>query len=177
MVKYLLLLLSLTMFSQGYETQKYEVVKQIENIEIRFYPPSLMAKVNSGGGFSKLFQYISGKNDKNQKIAMTTPVHMTNENNKSTMEFVLPSKYTLDNIAIPNDKNIEVYNSKPGYYAAITYGGYSNSEKVKKNHYNLLNKLKTENFKVLNDKPVVLSYNSPYKVFNRRNEVLVEIEF
>ena len=176
MVKYLLLLLSLTMFSQGYETQKYEVVKQIENIEIRFYPPSLMAKVNSGGGFSKLFQYISGKNDKNQKIAMTTPVHMTNENNKSTMEFVLPSKYTLDNIAIPNDKNIEVYNSKPGYYAAITYGGYSNSEKVKKNHYNLLNKLKTENFKVLNDKPVVLSYNSPYKVFNRKNEVLVEIE-
>ncbi len=176
MVKYLLLLLSLTMFSQGYETQKYEVVKQIENIEIRFYPPSLMAKVNSGGGFSKLFQYISGKNDKNQKIAMTTPVHMTNENNKSTMEFVLPSKYTLDNIAIPNDKNIEVYNSKPGYYAAITYGGYSNSEKVKKNHYNLLNKLKTENFKVVNDKPVVLSYNSPYKVFNRRNEVLVEIE-
>ena len=176
MVKYLLLLLSLTMFSQGYETQKYEVVKQIENIEIRFYPPSLMAKVNSGGGFSKLFQYISGKNDKNQKIAMTTPVHMTNENNKSTMVFVLPSKYTLDNIAAPKDKNIEVYNSKPGYYAAITYGGYSNSEKVKKNHYNLLNKLKTESFKVLNDMPIVLSYNSPYKVFNRRNEVLVEIE-
>jgi DNA gyrase inhibitor GyrI len=164
------------MFSQGYETQKYEVVKQIEDIEIRFYPPSLMAKVDSGGGFSKLFQYISGKNDKNQKIAMTTPVHMTNENNKSTMVFVLPSKYTLDNIAAPKDKNIEVYNSKPGYYAAITYGGYSNSEKVKKNHYNLLNKLKNESFKVLNDMPIVLSYNSPYKVFNRRNEVLVEIE-
>ena len=176
MVKYLLLLLSITMFSQGYETQKYEVIKQIEDIEIRFYPPSLMAKVDSGGGFSKLFQYISGKNDKNQKIAMTTPVHMTNENNKSTMVFVLPSKYTLDNIAAPKDKNIEVYNSKPGYYAAITYGGYSNSEKVKKNHYNLLNKLKTEGFKVLNDMPIVLSYNSPYKVFNRRNEVLVEIE-
>ena len=176
MVKYLLLLLSITMFSQGYETQKYEVIKQIEDIEIRFYPPSLMAKVDSGGGFSKLFQYISGKNDKNQKIAMTTPVHMTNENNKSTMVFVLPSKYTLDNIAAPKDKNIEVYNSKPGYYAAITYGGYSNSEKVKKNHYSLLNKLKTESYKVLNDMPIVLSYNSPYKVFNRRNEVLVEIE-
>ena len=67
----------------------------------------------------RLFQYISGKNEKNQKIAMTTPVHMTNENNKSTMEFVLPSKYSLENIAAPNDKNIEVYNSKPGYYAAI----------------------------------------------------------
>jgi hypothetical protein len=49
-------------------------------------------------------------------------------------------------------------------------------KKLKKNHYNLLNKLKTESFKVLNDMPIVLSYNSPYKVFNRRNEVLVEIE-
>jgi hypothetical protein len=177
MIKYLFLLLSIAMFSQGYETQKYEVVKQIENIEIRFYPPSLMAKVNSRGGFSKLFQYISGKNDKSEKIAMTTPVHMSSENNKSTMEFVLPSKYSLENIAIPNDKNIEVYNSKPGYYAAITYGGYSSSEKVKKNHSSLLNKLQAENFKILNSQPVVLSYNSPYKVFNRRNEVLVEVEF
>ena len=142
MIKYFLLLFSITMFSQGYETQKYEVIKQIENIEIRFYPPSLMAKVSSGGGFMKLFQYISGKNDKNEKMAMTTPVHMTNENNKSTMEFVLPSKYSLDNIATPNDKNIKIYNSKPIYYAAITYSGYSNSEKVKKNHSTLLNKLK-----------------------------------
>lgn len=177
MIKYFLLLFSITMFSQGYETQKYEVVKQIENIEIRFYPPSLMAKVSSGGGFMKLFQYISGKNDKNEKMAMTTPVHMTNENNKSTMEFVLPSKYSLDNIATPNDKNIKIYNSKPGYYAAITYGGYSNSEKVKKNHSTLLNKLKAEDFKTLNDKPIILSYNSPYKFFSRRNEVLVEVEF
>jgi hypothetical protein len=102
---------------------------------------------------------------------------MTNENNKSTMEFVLPSKYSLDNIATPNDKNIKIYNSKPGYYAAITYGGYSNSEKVKKNHSTLLNKLKAEDFKTLNDKPIILSYNSPYKFFSRRNEVLVEVEF
>lgn len=177
MVKHLFLLLSITMFSQGYETQKYEVVKQIENIEIRFYPPSLMAKVNSGGGFSKLFQYISGKNDKNQKMAMTTPVHMSSKNNKSTMEFVLPSKYSLDNVAAPKDKNIEVYNSKPGYYAAITFGGYSNTEKVKKNHSSLLKTLQAENLKILDSQPVVLSYNSPYKVFNRRNEVLVEVEF
>ena len=73
-------------------------------------------------------------------MAMTTPVHMTNENNKSTMEFVLPSKYSLENIAAPKDKNIEVYNSKPGYYAAITFGGYSNTEKVKKNHSKFVRK-------------------------------------
>ena len=107
MIKYLFLLLSIAMFSQGYETQKYEVVKQIENIEIRFYPPSLMAKVNSRGGFSKLFQYISGKNDKSEKIAMTTPVHMSSENNKSTMEFVLPSKYsTTLSENYPSKKNL-----------------------------------------------------------------------
>ena len=40
-----------------------------------------------------------------------------------------------------------------------------------------MNKLKAEGFKTINDKPIVLSYNSPYKFFNRRNEVLVEVEF
>ena len=63
---------------------------------------------------------------------MTAPVYMTQENGKNTMEFVLPSKYSKENAAMPNDKTIEVYNSKPGYYAAIQFGGYSNSEKVNK---------------------------------------------
>ncbi len=56
------------MFSQGYETQKYEVVKQIENIEIRFYPPSLMAKVNSRGGFQNYFNISAGKMIKVKKL-------------------------------------------------------------------------------------------------------------
>jgi len=175
MVKYLLLLFSITMFSQETEIQKYDVIKTLENIEIRYYPPVMKAKVSSNRNFSKLFQYISGNNENNEKIAMTAPVYMTQENGKNTMEFVLPSKYSKENAAMPNDKTIEVYNSKPGYYAAIQFGGYSNSEKVNKHYELLVEEIKKNKLSIIDKRPIALSYNSPYKVFNRRNEVLVEI--
>jgi effector-binding domain-containing protein len=100
---------------------------------------------------------------------------MTQENGKNTMEFVLPSKYSKENAAMPNDKTIEVYNSKPGYYAAIQFGGYSNSEKINKHYKLLVEEIKKNKLSIIDKRPIALSYNSPYKVFNRRNEVLVEI--
>ena len=177
MIKCVLLFISITMFSQGYETQKYEVVKKLNEIEVRFYPPVMKAKVSAGSNFSRLFKYISGNNEQGEKISMTTPVQMTNQDNVNTMEFILPSKYSEGNFAVPNDKKITVYSSRPGYFAAITYGGYSNSEKIKKNHSLLIKQLQKNNLEILDDQPIVLSYNSPYKVFNRRNEVLVEVKF
>ena len=177
MIKYVLLFISITMFSQGYETQKYEVVKKLNDIEVRFYPPVMKAKVSAGGNFSRLFKYISGNNEQGEKISMTTPVQMTNQDNINTMEFILPSKYSEGNFAVPKDKNITVYSSSPGHFAAITYGGYSNTKKVKKYHTLLLEQIRENNLEIINSKPVVLSYNSPYKVFNRRNEVLVEVKY
>jgi len=176
MIKFVILLFSICMFSQGYETQKYEVVKTLGDIELRFYPPAMKAKVSAGGNFSRLFKYISGNNQQGEKIAMTSPVQMTSQNNKNVMEFILPSKYNENNFAVPNDKNITVYSSSPGHYAAIRFGGYSNSEKIKKHYSILLEKIKENNLEIVDNQPIVLSYNSPYKVFNRRNEVLIEVK-
>ena len=71
-----------------------EVVDQIDNAEIRFYPSAAMIKVSSGqnrnNNFGKLFRYISGNNSENEEIAMTTPVYIYDDN--KTMEFVLPKK-------------------------------------------------------------------------------------
>ena len=94
MYKCLLLFLPLVMLSQKYETQKYNVIKTMDNFEIRYYPPTIKAKVSSNRNFSKLFQYISGNNEKKEKIAMTTPVYMSKKKEKITMEFVMPSKYS-----------------------------------------------------------------------------------
>lgn len=176
MIRFAIFFFSICMFSQGYETQKYEVVKTLGDIELRFYPPAMKAKVSAGGNFSRLFKYISGNNEQGEKISMTTPVQMTTQNNKNVMEFILPSKYNENNFAVPNDKNITVYNSSPSHYAAITFGGYSSSEKVKKYYSILLEKIKENNVEIVDNQPIVLSYNSPYKVFNRRNEVLVEVK-
>mgnify|MGYP001220373704 FL=1 len=177
MYKFFLIFFSMTLFSQQYESQDYNVLESIGDVEIRYYPPVMKAKVTSDKNFSKLFRFISGNNHKEEKIAMTTPVYMTRENGSETMEFVMPSKYNQENIVNPNDKSITVYSSKPGYYAAIRYGGYSNYDKVKKHHKILLENLENNNIKVISTIPASLSYNSPYKVFNRRNEVLVKIDY
>ena len=100
--------LTLLIMSSDYETQKYEVVLKDSNFEIRYYPPAIKAKVLSENGsnnnFMKLFKYISGNNSNNEKIAMTTPVYLSNEDETNAMEFVMPSKYDVQNISEPNDE-------------------------------------------------------------------------
>jgi hypothetical protein len=93
------------------------------------------------------------------------------------MEFVLPVKYLEKNIVLPKDNSIEVYKSKEGVFASITYSGYSNSNKISENYRLLVNKLNEKNIPIISNRPIVLSYNSPYKVFNRRNEVLLEVVY
>ena len=88
-------------------------------------------KANTGNPFSTLFRYISGDNQNNEKIEMTTPVYMYQEDGTSAMEFVLPNKYMEKDAPTPSAANVKIYESKPGYYAAVRYGGYSNASKVK----------------------------------------------
>lgn len=179
-MKYILLILFVLVSSIRYETQKYDVIVSDDDFEIRFYHSSLKAKVvsnrNANGNFYKLFQFISGNNSKGEKIAMTTPVYMKNDERSNTMEFVMPSSYNIESISKPNDESIEIYESQPKYFACIRYGGYSNSKKFNMYSKKLIEKLSGLNIKTVGDLFYV-SYNSPYKVFNRRNEVMAEIEY
>ena len=163
-----------------YETQKYDLIFSEDDFEIRFYHSSVKAKVvsqkNANGNFYKLFQFISGNNSKGEKIEMTTPVYIKEDNNSNTMEFVMPSSFNMESISKPNDESIEIYESKAKYFACVRYGGYSNSGKFKTHSKKLIEKLSELNIKTIGDLFYV-SYNSPYKVFNRRNEVMVEIEY
>ena len=68
------------------EMPAYEVIRSLgDNLEIRKYPATKWVctkqtceleqiKQFQGQMFYKLFNYISGSNDKSQKIAMTSPV-------------------------------------------------------------------------------------------------------
>ena len=161
------------------ETQPYEIIKKIEDGEIRYYPPIMVAEhksKNPGSGFGKLFGYISGNNSNNTKIAMTTPVHMEKKKGENSMAFVLPKKFTDENTPQPNDSSLMVFEDKGGYFAAIKYSGYTNSLKEKEHTEILLKLLKDEKIN-LEGTPRILVYNSPYKFINRRNEILIPIAF
>ena len=180
-MKYLTIFLSsLLIMSADYETQKYDVVVKDNSFEIRYYPPVIKAKVISESGsnnnFMKLFRYISGNNSNNEKIAMTTPVYLSNNDDANEMEFVMPAKFNMENISKPNDNKIKIYESKAGYYASIRFNGWGNTKKIKYYSNILYDKLNELEINYI-ENPYFVSYNSPYKLFNRRNEVMVKIEY
>lgn len=158
----------------------YIVLKNIENIEIREYRPLLFASyVNSNSGntenssFRILADYIFGSNQNNEEIAMTSPV-VINLFNDNEMMFRMPEKYNIQNIPKPNNKDVKFIETRYTQKAVIQYSGFSNAEKESK---------KIEELKIILDKYGIqhdgnfelLIYDAPYKFFNRRNEIAVNI--
>ena len=86
---------------------------------------------NDSSGFRSLFRYISGSNQSQTKIAMTTPVHMEKQEQGSSMAFVLPKKFDPKSTPLPSDSQVKVYEAKGGYYASMRYSGYTNEAKEK----------------------------------------------
>ena len=173
----ILLIFNLSMFGQSTEIQPYTLIKKIDSIEIRFYPSAKIVKTSSENGdnnFGKLFQYISGKNDKNKKIAMTAPVYMDEKGKE--MAFVLPGSYNDIEVPESTRDDVTTHTTKPMYVASLTYGGYSNSEKVKKHKNTLINSLKKSGIVTIGELKI-LGYDAPYKFYNRRNEVMIEINY
>ena len=161
------------------ETQSYEVLKNIAGCEIRFYPPVMMAKYtsdNGRSGFGKLFKYISGNNDGETKISMTTPVHMEKSESENSMAFVLPKSFNKENAPKPNDASLVVYESDSRHYAAIEYSGYTDEVKEKENTDKLKKILNEQNIEIVGDSKILV-YNSPYKIVFRRNEILIPISY
>jgi len=167
------------------EEQPYKVVLRKDKFEIRYYPAAILAQVKSpakgyrnesGNQFRKLAGFIFGGNTESKQIAMTAPVHMEKAEDGSVMHFVMPESFTMENLPRPLDPNVKILTSEPGYYAAYAFGGFAGEEKILNAEAELKALLQKEkittkgNFKYL-------GYNAPYEVFNRRNEMIVAIDY
>ena len=181
MKKILLILVSiLALNSQtmAYEEANYEVVKENKEYEIRKYSDRLVIETNSieGNGFRKLFNYISGNNEKNQEIKMTVPVTQEIKNGNMTMQFYLPLKFNKDNAPKPSNSDIKILTIEGGYYAVIEYSGRSSDKNFLKNKDILEKLLKQDNITILSP-PIRASYNSPFTLpMLKRNEVMYRID-
>ena len=181
MKRILIILISiLTLSSQtmAYEEANYEVVKKNKEYEIRKYSDRLVIETNSieGNGFRKLFNYISGNNEKNQEIKMTVPVTQEIKNGNMTMQFYLPLKYNKDNAPKPSNSDIKILTIEGGYFAVIEYSGRSSDKNFLKNKDILEKLLKQDNITILSP-PIRASYNSPFTLpILKRNEVMYRID-
>lgn len=167
---------------KGIETYPYTVEKKYNNFEIRQYQASLFTKVtlppsnyknSSGSGFRMLAGYIFGGNEREEKIAMTSPVAMSLEDSM-TMMFMVPSSYSMQDLPKPNDHKVKFHQEPQKRVAAITFGGWANDEKIEE-HKNLLVKALFDAGIPHTNKFYFLGYNPPYEVTNRKNEVIVEL--
>lgn len=160
--------------AQDTEIQAYEVIKAIDSVEIRFYPSATLVQTRGGNNFGKLFRYISGGNKSEEKIAMTAPVYMNED--KSEMAFVMPLDVHQKGAPEPMGENVSLRITEPRYVAVIRYGGYTNANKEATYTKRLMKTLK-ENRIEAKGAVEFLGYDSPYKFYNRRNEVMVEIAY
>ena len=170
--------LIITSKSMAYEEANYEVVKKNEVYEIRKYSDRLAIETdisNEGNSFRKLFNYISGNNDKNEEIKMTTPVTQVEKKGNMTMQFYLPSKFNKENIPSPSNPDVKILNIKGGYYAVIRYSGRASDKNFIKHKSILENELKKDDMSILSP-PIKATYDGPFTLpMNRRNEAMFEI--
>ena len=176
-----IIILGLIITSKGmaYEEANYDFVKKNEIYEIRKYSDRLAIETeisNQGSSFRKLFNYISGNNEDNEEIKMTTPVTQVEKKGNMTMQFYLPSRFNKENIPSPSNPDVKILNIKGGYYAVIIYSGRTSDKNFIK-HKNLLeNQLKKDDISILSP-PIRATYNGPFTLpMLRRNEVMFEIK-
>jgi len=169
--------------SHNIEDYKYEVIKAYADFEVRKYEASLFTSIEldtddykqaSSKGFSALGGYIFGKNEDKEQISMTSPVAMSLEE-ESTMMFLVPKKYTKENLPKPQNPNIEFIELPEKMIAAIRFGGWASNEKIA--FYRLALEELLDKYGIKHTgRFSVLGYNPPYEFLFRRNEVIVELE-
>ena len=165
------------------ESYPFKVIKTFKDIQIRNYEASLFSSVTlptnefkkaSSQGFSILAGYIFGGNKTNEKIAMTSPVSMSLEDSM-TMMFMVPKKFSKENLPKPNQSEIKFHEEPAKTVAAITFGGWANSNKIETYKNKLKASLNTLGISYTNHF-YFLGYNPPFDIFNRKNEIIVELD-
>lgn len=171
------------LLQRNIESYPYILKKKYDRFEIRKYEATLFTSVtltskgyknNSSQGFSILAGYIFGKNDRKEKISMTSPVSMSLDDS-TTMMFMVPKKLNKETLPKPEQSGIEFKEEPAKLLAAISFGGWANDAKIEKYKQELKAALDTQGITYSN-KFYFFGYNAPFEVFNRKNEVLVELQ-
>jgi hypothetical protein len=165
------------------ENQKYRTVLTDGQMEIRYYPSATFATIYSAeteykalasSGFRRLAGYIFGGNDQAKSIPMTAPVRMEMGTKGSSMSFVMPERFSENNLPKPKDSKIQIQKSAPQYVAVISFNGYANDERIREHRDLLLKLIQAKGTQVAGEYSF-LGYNAPYQFWGRRNEVVIPV--
>jgi effector-binding domain-containing protein len=181
------------------EELPYRVLEQAGDFELRQYQPYVVAETLVEGdfqkvgneGFRRLFDYIQGKNRKQQpipmtapvtqeaaseKIPMTAPVGQEQVGEKWRITFVMPSSYSLKTLPEPLDPRIKLVEVPAALMAAVRYSGFWTRSRYEAQEKRLREFIQQKGLKITGD-PIFARYNPPFMPwFLRRNEVLIPVK-
>ena len=109
---------------------------------------------------------------------MTAPViqSVNEENEKWTISFAMPSKYSLDNLPQPENNNIYFQEIEPSLAAVIRFNGKADEKLLNLKTDILMRWIESKSYVNLS-RPKFLFYNDPTTPgFLRRNEVMILVK-
>jgi hypothetical protein len=163
----------------GVPEPEHTVVASDGPFEIRdygelFLVSTPMKKRGSDGSFMKLFRFISGANDRSEKIPMTAPVLMTGPES-GMMSFVMPADPDTHGVPAPLSPELSVTCKPAGRYAVYRFGGSGKPAASEAAAAKLLEWAARRNL-ATDGSPLFAYYDPPWTLwFLRRNEVLVRL--
>ncbi|MGD6979997.1 MULTISPECIES: SOUL family heme-binding protein [Citricoccus] len=187
--------------------QPYETLRSHDDFEVRRYPEHVLAEITveasfedaGNRAFRTLFGYINGKNQSDQKVAMTAPVLQDSTSESIAMtapvlqecadawsdctdggrfrvSFVLPEGFTLENAPRPTDSRVRLRLVPPAVAAATRFRGRWSAANYRKHLERLRTALRSEGLSPVGP-PRFARFDPPYKPwFLRRNEIVLSLE-
>jgi len=188
----------------GTEQPPYEVVGRVGDAEIRRYAPQIAAEAVVEGpvetarneGFRRVAGYIFGDNTAKASVAMTAPVVQGREaaggsqsiamtspvvqqpagGESWSIQFIMPSKYTLATLPQPNDPRVRLVEIPARTFAVVRFSGLGKADAVAQHEKALDAALAGSSWRAVGE-PVTWYYDPPWTVpFLRRNEVARPVE-
>ncbi len=187
------------------EEPTYKLLNKSGPMELRAYAPYLVAETRVKAEFAEagnlafrpLFDYISGKNQHQEKIDMTAPVSQLAESDGGekiamtapvtqvpaadnsgnfVVSFTMPARYHRDNIPRPTDSNVGIRQVAARTMAVITYSGLWNKGRYAEHEAMLRDEIAKAGL-ITRGATEFARYDPPIMPwFLRRNEVMIEVE-
>jgi len=187
--------------SNAIEEPAYEVIRAVDEVEVRQYAPYVVAEVRIDAdageagnlAFPILAGYIFGKNKGEKKFEMTAPVTQVAAPQRLEMtapvtqtavpgaagsylvQFVLPKGVTLATAPEPIDPRVTVREVPASRVGVIRYSGFWSEANYAEHLARLRTVLKTAGLNATGE-PVFSRYNPPFMPwFLRRNEIWLTV--
>lgn len=167
----------------AHETAEYTVIESDGAFEVRQYPDLMLASTEmrsrskgDSGSFMRLFRYISGRNQAEKKVAMTTPVFMEgSEREKGQMGFVIPKDVVIAGVPEPSASDVKIRKRKGGRFAVIRFSGKLDEKLAGSAEAKLRKWIESKGF-VAHESSETAGYDPPFTPGPlRRNEILIRL--